>query len=164
MTIVSYPWNILSLLNNTWSQLFLIRTRNGITFKWNINFIQVESDFIVFWLSEIESLERIKNRRKKIWVCWKLHRIIEIIMWKLIRTADVFCMAEKFSKLNLMPLVGVGILQVSPVPPNSHCFIPGPLYSWLHLPGPWSYLRLIQDDLVWCYPVSTGPWLVSATL
>lgn len=39
---------ILGLSNNTWSWLFLIRTRNEITLTWNIKFIRVESDFIVF--------------------------------------------------------------------------------------------------------------------
>lgn len=133
------------------------------TLKWNINFIRIEFDFIVFWLSEIGSWERIKNKREKIWVCWKIHRIIQIIMWKLEHATDVFCLAEGFSKLKLMPLVGGGVLR-SPQSYHPCCLTPGPRHSWVASPWPLRHLglqSLIQNNLIWFCPCI---WRAAATL
>lgn len=67
-------------------------------------------------------------------------------MWKLIHCADVFCLAENFSKLYLMPLVRMGILQAFPIPPPFYCFVPGPCHSWTASPWPLKVSEFASPD------------------
>lgn len=60
-------------------------------------------------------------------------------MFKLTLSANVFHLAENFSKLNLMSLLGVGILLVSPTlqfHPIPFCFYAWPVHSGIASPWP----------------------------